>query len=96
MKLFAVSFKGEVCKGKRNMENDAFSFKNNNCAFELNNNNSDHVCDEGVDAYCVSRAAAFSKLGNYAGAVQDCEQAIGIDPSYSKAYGRMGYEHSSL
>ncbi|KAF6715589.1 Small glutamine-rich tetratricopeptide repeat-containing protein alpha [Oryzias melastigma] len=34
--------------------------------------------------------AAFSKLGNYAGAVQDCEQAIGIDPNYSKAYGRMG------
>lgn len=37
------------------------------------------------------RAAAYSKLGNYAGAVQDCEQAIGIDPNYSKAYGRMGY-----
>lgn len=36
------------------------------------------------------RAAAYSKLGNYAGAVQDCERAICIDPSYSKAYGRMG------
>lgn len=42
-------------------------------------------------APCLSlRAAAYSKLGNYAGAVQDCERAIGIDPSYSKAYGRMG------
>lgn len=41
---------------------------------------------------CVCRAAAHSKLGNYAGAVQDCEQAISIDPNYSKAYGRMGYE----
>lgn len=36
------------------------------------------------------RAAAYSKLGNYAGAVQDCERAIRIDPTYSKAYGRMG------
>lgn len=40
--------------------------------------------------YFVCRAAAYSKLGNYAGAVQDCELAIGIDPNYSKAYGRMG------
>lgn len=39
---------------------------------------------------CLRRAAAHSKLGNYAGAVQDCEQAISIDPNYSKAYGRMG------
>lgn len=39
---------------------------------------------------CVPRAAAYSKLGNYTGAVQDCERAICIDPSYSKAYGRMG------
>uniref|UniRef100_H3CBE8 Small glutamine-rich tetratricopeptide repeat-containing protein alpha n=1 Tax=Tetraodon nigroviridis TaxID=99883 RepID=H3CBE8_TETNG len=40
--------------------------------------------------YFCNRAAAHSKLGNYAGAVQDCERAIGIDPAYSKAYGRMG------
>ncbi|KAG7232536.1 hypothetical protein INR49_008408 [Caranx melampygus] len=40
--------------------------------------------------YYCNRAAAYSKLGNYAGAVQDCEQAISIDPNYSKAYGRMG------
>lgn len=40
--------------------------------------------------FLVLRAAAYSKLGNYAGAVQDCEQAISIDPNYSKAYGRMG------
>lgn len=41
--------------------------------------------------FAFARAAAYSKLGNYAGAVQDCELAIGIDPNYSKAYGRMGY-----
>lgn len=43
-----------------------------------------HAC------FVLHRAAAYSKLGNYAGAVQDCERAIGIDPNYSKAYGRMG------
>ncbi|PWA26817.1 hypothetical protein CCH79_00001144 [Gambusia affinis] len=35
-------------------------------------------------------AAAHSKLGNYTEATADCERAIGIDPTYSKAYGRMG------
>lgn len=44
----------------------------------------------GVDVVVCCRAAAYSKLGNYAGAVQDCERAINIDPNYSKAYGRMG------
>ena len=54
-----------------------------------------HLADGETEAslttlLCVHRAAAYSKLGNYAGAVQDCERAICIDPSYSKAYGRMG------
>ncbi|XP_004714455.1 small glutamine-rich tetratricopeptide repeat-containing protein alpha [Echinops telfairi] len=48
------------------------------------------------DAQESLEAAAYSKLGNYTGAVQDCERAICIDPSYSKAYGRMGLALSSL
>nr|KAF6402420.1 small glutamine rich tetratricopeptide repeat containing alpha [Rousettus aegyptiacus] len=52
-------------------------------AIELNPANAVYFCN---------RAAAYSKLGNYAGAVQDCERAICIDPAYSKAYGRMGLE----
>ncbi|KAM8828607.1 small glutamine-rich tetratricopeptide repeat-containing protein beta isoform 1-T4 [Spinachia spinachia] len=40
--------------------------------------------------YYCNRAAAHSKLGNYTEATGDCERAIGIDPTYSKAYGRMG------
>ena len=36
------------------------------------------------------RAAAHSKLGHYTEATVDCERAIAIDPTYSKAYGRMG------
>lgn len=47
-------------------------------------------CSSLTALICLPRAAAYSKLGNYAGAVQDCERAICIDPSYSKAYGRMG------
>ncbi|ELV09270.1 Small glutamine-rich tetratricopeptide repeat-containing protein alpha [Tupaia chinensis] len=50
-------------------------------AIELNPSNAVYFCN---------RAAAYSKLGNYAGAVRDCERAICIDPAYSKAYGRMG------
>ncbi|KAJ8270130.1 hypothetical protein GJAV_G00110690 [Gymnothorax javanicus] len=46
--------------------------------------------------YFCNRAAAFSKMGNYAGAVTDCERAIVIDPNYSKAYGRMGLALASL
>nr|XP_023397019.1 small glutamine-rich tetratricopeptide repeat-containing protein alpha isoform X2 [Loxodonta africana] len=55
-------------------------------AIELNPANAVYFCN---------RAAAYSKLGNYAGAVQDCERAIAIDPSYSKAYGRMGLQKHS-
>ncbi|XP_054836510.1 small glutamine-rich tetratricopeptide repeat-containing protein alpha isoform X2 [Eublepharis macularius] len=56
-------------------------------AIELNPSNAVYYCN---------RAAAYSKLGNYAGAVRDCERAINIDPKYSKAYGRMGLALSSL
>lgn len=44
---------------------------------------------DGIKRPC--RAAAHSKLGNYTEATSDCERAIGIDPTYSKAYGRMGW-----
>ncbi|XP_023039411.1 small glutamine-rich tetratricopeptide repeat-containing protein alpha [Piliocolobus tephrosceles] len=46
--------------------------------------------------YFCNRAAAYSKLGNYAGAVEDCKRAICLNPNYSKAYGRMGLALSSL
>ncbi|XP_043837951.1 small glutamine-rich tetratricopeptide repeat-containing protein alpha-like [Dromiciops gliroides] len=56
-------------------------------AIELNPANAVYFCN---------RAAAYSKLGNFAGAVEDCERAISIDSNYSKAYGRMGLALSSL
>ena len=40
---------------------------------------------------CYSyRAAAYSKLNKHQQAIEDCNRALSIDPSYSKAYGRMG------
>jgi hypothetical protein len=39
--------------------------------------------------YC-NRAAAHSKLNNHFAAVEDCKRAIDMDPTYGKAYGRMG------
>lgn len=40
--------------------------------------------------YYCNRAAAHSKLNNHLAAIQDCKNAIKLDPSYSKAYGRLG------
>lgn len=51
------------------------------------------LCGPEYGSWCgplPRRAAAHSKLGNYTEATCDCERAIGIDPTYSKAYGRMG------
>lgn len=39
--------------------------------------------------YC-NRAAAFSRLGEYQKAADDCRMALRYDPTYSKAYGRLG------
>ena len=46
--------------------------------------------DSSNAVYYSNRAAAYSKLEDHVRAIQDCEQAVGIDPGYSKAYGRMG------
>lgn len=46
--------------------------------------------------YYCNRAAAHSKLNQHQAAINDCKKAIVIDPSYSKAYGRMGYKHWSF
>lgn len=46
--------------------------------------------------YYCNRAAVQSKLGNHTLAIKDCHTALSIDPSYSKAYGRLGLAYSSL
>ncbi|XP_044518166.1 small glutamine-rich tetratricopeptide repeat-containing protein alpha-like [Gracilinanus agilis] len=76
--------KGNEQMKKENFE-EAVSFYGK--AIELNPTNAVYFCN---------RAAAYSKIGDYAGAMRDCERAIGIDPYYSKAYGRMGLALLSL
>jgi small glutamine-rich tetratricopeptide repeat-containing protein alpha len=54
----------------------------------------------GLDAtnpvfYC-NRAAAFSRIGEYQKAIDDCNQAIRYDPNYGKAYGRLGLAFSKM
>lgn len=39
--------------------------------------------------YC-NRAAAYSRLGDYQKAADDCKMALRYDSNYSKAYGRLG------
>lgn len=39
--------------------------------------------------YC-NRAAAFSRMGDYQKAADDCKMALRYDSNYSKAYGRLG------
>lgn len=38
----------------------------------------------------------YSKLGNHQQAIEDCHRALTIDPTYSKAHGRLGLAYSSL
>lgn len=46
--------------------------------------------------YYCNRAAAHSKLRNHQQAIVDCKVAIEIDPTYSKAHGRLGLAFCGL
>lgn len=46
--------------------------------------------------YFCNRAAAQFKLGQHEAAVADCTAALGIQPDYSKALGRMGLAFTAL
>lgn len=45
--------------------------------------------------YC-NRAAAYSRLGDYVRAADDCRMALRHDPNYSKAWGRLGLAYSKM
>lgn len=46
--------------------------------------------------YFCNRAAAHTHLNNHQAAVNDSKRAIEIEPTYSKAYGRLGLAYTSL
>ncbi|GJP37307.1 hypothetical protein CLOM_g21733 [Closterium sp. NIES-68] len=46
--------------------------------------------------YYANRAAAQHQLGNYMAAAEDSKRAIAVDPSYSKAYSRLGHAYKAL
>ncbi|KAL1533628.1 small glutamine-rich tetratricopeptide repeat-containing protein-like isoform X1 [Salvia divinorum] len=48
--------------------------------------------EENVIYYC-NRAAAYTLNQRYDEAAQDCLKSIAIDPTYSNAYGRLGYAY---
>ncbi|XP_071693621.1 hsp70-Hsp90 organizing protein 1-like [Rutidosis leptorrhynchoides] len=48
--------------------------------------------DNNVVYYC-NRAAAFTQAKLYTEAIFDCFKALAIDPSYSKAYSRLGFAY---
>ena len=52
--------------------------------------------DGGNPVFYCNRAAAHSKMNNHHLAIEDCQRAIDMDPSYSKAYGRMGLAHRGV
>ncbi|KAJ3342357.1 hypothetical protein HDU93_002473 [Gonapodya sp. JEL0774] len=46
--------------------------------------------------YYSNRAAAYSQKGDPQSAIVDAKAAVKIDPTYSKAYGRLGLAHYTL
>lgn len=72
---------------KQEKYKEALDFYNK--AIEIDKNNAVYYCN---------RAAAHSKLNDFTNSIEDCKNALKIDPSYSKAWGRLGWDalHSSF
>ncbi|XP_077235995.1 tetratricopeptide repeat (TPR)-like superfamily protein isoform X2 [Tasmannia lanceolata] len=47
------------------------------------------LCQNNAVYYC-NRAAAYTQIHKYIEAIADCNKSIEIDPSYNKAYSRLG------
>lgn len=56
-------------------------------AIELNPYNAVYYCN---------RAAAYTRRTQDADAIIDCKEALKLDPTYGKAYGRLGIAYSNL
>ncbi|CAG8621036.1 17851_t:CDS:10 [Gigaspora margarita] len=52
--------------------------------------------NENSAIYYANRAAAYSQLGEHDKAIEDATKSSQIDPSYSKAYSRLGHANFSV
>lgn len=70
-------------KGNRSMQSKSYSeaVELYTCAIALCQRNAVYFCN---------RAAAFTEMHKYTEAIRDCLKSIEINPSYSKAYSRLG------
>ncbi|XP_058190111.1 uncharacterized protein LOC131307559 [Rhododendron vialii] len=50
------------------------------------------LCEDNAVYYC-NRAAAYTQNHQYAEAIRDCLKSIEINPTYSKAYSRLGFAY---
>ncbi|KAH7834379.1 hypothetical protein Vadar_015389 [Vaccinium darrowii] len=50
------------------------------------------LCEDNAVYYC-NRAAAYTQNHQYAEAIEDCLKSIDINPTYSKAYSRLGFAY---
>lgn len=73
-----------MCTGNDRLANKKFqeAIVSYSKAIDLNKSNA---------IYYSNRAAAYSHIGQHHKAIEDCKQAITIDPLYVKAYSRLGY-----
>jgi small glutamine-rich tetratricopeptide repeat-containing protein alpha len=53
------------------------------------------VLDPSNHIYWANRAVAYYKLGKFTEAVDDCKQAIAIEPKYTKAHYRLGQSYAA-
>lgn len=67
----------ELMKAEKHKE----ALEQYNKAIEIDANNAVYYCN---------RAAAHSKLSDFPASIEDCKNALKIDPSYGKAWGRLG------
>ncbi|KAJ0969538.1 hypothetical protein J5N97_022415 [Dioscorea zingiberensis] len=85
LEIFNLSNLAEALKSKgneslqRQLYSEAIDLYT--CAIALSEKNAVYYCN---------RAAAYTHIHKYAEAIQDCLKSIEIDPSYSKAYSRLG------
>ena len=71
----------------KNEGNDNFKKGKYNAAIELYGEAIQ--CDGSNPAYYTNRAIAYLKIDDFDAAMNDCKQALNIDPKFAKAYNRI-------